>query len=204
MAGYLMAREHAAAADAVRQISAALQSVWDATRADHADLPAAVVTIQMPGAPQPPAHYPPEWWASGNVELVISARALRFRPGPVAVHEVLHQAAHALMAVRDRDDLLAESEGFRSRVQDVLHQAARDRGDVEDECFHSLVYLYVAGSVGLRWPPGSPDPFVIVRDWSPRCGYAVPPFDHSTEARPEITAAIGTISRATPPAVAEG
>lgn len=79
-----------------------------------------------------------------------------------------------------------------------MHQAARDRGDAESERFHSLVYVYVAGSVGLRWPPDSPA-YAILRDWNPRQGYAVPPLSRSTKARPEIAAAIDAISRAIRP-----
>jgi len=156
--------------DAARRISAALQPVWDAARAEHADLPAAAVTIQPPGPHRPPpAHYPAEWWTSGNVALVIPGRAVTGDdPGRTAVHDVLHQAAHALAAVRGIADTSAAS-----------------------GLYHNLDYVAVAAQVGLAFPGPRPGR-------KKRSGYHVPPLTEAAAARPEAAAAIRAVSDAAP------
>jgi hypothetical protein len=155
--------------DAARQISGALQSVWDAARAEHADLPAAVVTIQPPGPRRPPpAHNPAEWWTSGNAALVIPGRTVTGDgdPGHAAVHDVLHQAAHALAAVRGIADTSASS-----------------------GLYHNLDYVAVAAQVGLAFPGPRPGR-------KKRGGYNLPPLTEAAAARPEVAAAVRAVNQA--------
>lgn len=150
-----------------RQISGGLQALWNSVGYEHADLPAAAVTIQPPGPGRASqAHHPAEWWTAGNVALVIPGRTVTGDgdPGRTAVHDVLHQAAHALAAVRGIADTSASS-----------------------GLYHNLDYVAVAAQVGLAFPGPRPGR-------KKRGGYNVPPLTEAAAARPDIAAAIRAVN----------
>ena len=94
--------------DAVSAVLRVLETTWQAIRARHPQIPPVVVVIAS-GTDGKQARYghhaPQRWHVSGEdrAEIMISGEGLR-RGAPAVLGTLLHEAAHALAAVRGIQD----------------------------------------------------------------------------------------------------
>jgi curved DNA-binding protein CbpA len=94
--------------DAVSAVLRVLETTWQAIRARHPQIPPVVVVIAS-GTEGKQARYghhaPQRWHVSGEdrAEIMISGEGLR-RGAPAVLGTLLHEAAHALAAVRGIQD----------------------------------------------------------------------------------------------------
>ena len=121
--------------DAVSAVLRVLETTWQAIRARHPQIPPVVVVIAS-GTDGKQARYghhaPQRWHVSGEdrAEIMISGEGLR-RGAPAVLGTLLHEAAHALAAVRGIQDTSRQgryhNKHFKTHAEELGITAGHDQ-----------------------------------------------------------------------------